>query len=52
MNFKKILNFNNLSSNLYSLGFLTCTFGFATKFLYKVEPGERVIIFDKFIGGI
>ena len=46
MNFKKITN------GLVGLGSLFVGASFIGNCIYKVEPGERAIIFDRFAGGI
>ncbi len=46
------MNLNKLSSGLLGLGGAFLGVGILRNFIYRVEPGERAIIFDKFGGGI
>jgi prohibitin 1 len=44
------MNLNKISNGLIGLGSLAIGLGVLSKFIYRVEPGERAIIFDK-LGG-
>ena len=46
------MNLNKISSSFISLGGMAFGVSLVSKCIYKVEPGERAIIFDKFGGGM
>ncbi len=46
------MSLNIASQYLRHLGTASVGLGLIYSFMYKVEPGERVIIFDKFMGGV
>lgn len=46
------MNFQKVTNNLVGIGTLVMGTSLIGSCVYKVEPGERAIIFDRFAGGI
>jgi len=46
------MNLNKITSSLMSVGGVFLGASIISNCIYRVEPGERAIIFDRFAGGI
>lgn len=46
------MNLNKITNSLVGVGSLLAGASLLSNCIYKVEPGERAIIFDRFAGGI